>query len=885
MTDINGDLFERRLLGRLFLLCVALTLCVVTRGQTASSQAIERRLTLPRPFVGPADSLLAIVERKAGIVVAYSSRIVPRGDVRMPQGRHSVGQCLEAVFGRYNVRYVNQGEKIVVASDSVRMRTVSGFCRDGMTGEVLMGAYVVDTLLRRVAVTNEYGFFSISVPTGRVPLRLSYVGYTPAVRTVELRTDTMIGDVRLRQHVLLPAVDVRATDGGLGEAGRMGVTSLPMEQVRAMPTLMGEADLTRALQQTPGVQSGGEGFGGMSVRGGSQDQNMVYLDDAPLYNPNHMLGFFSVFNSEAISNARLLKSGFPARYGGRMSSVLDVKTLDGNMDHFEGDANVGLVASSLMVQGPFARGKSSYMFSARRTYFDLIAYLLQKDDSRYSYMFYDFHGKFNWTLPNRDRLRLSLFFSRDRLNNDTNMEDVAIDYGNDETRLLSTSDEAQSSWGTILGSLRWSHAFSPNVFANVTVWYSQYRFRNSQRYRVGVNAARGFLGNRYLNGIHDAGARADVSVYPTLDFLGQIRLGAWATYRLYQPLMTIAAQTDEDQYATTAPMRSGVDIERYEFHAYVEDHQHWGPMTATAGLHLTAVGRSEDSPYIVAEPRLMAGWEAGRDVSVKLGYSLTTQFVYQMRIMNVATPADFWMPVPKGMGPQKTHQLSVEANWRILPDVTLTVEAYNKWLPRQVTYSDISPYEVMSGNDWDALGAPGRGYARGLEIFAHRRKGRLSGWAGYTLSKARSRFERVNGGGSVPSDNDRLHAVQIFATFDMRPGVDISASWSYGTGVPLSLPTQHYSVAGSNATFAVPAQRNAMRMPANHQLNLGVNIKFGDDHVGSLLSFGVYNAYGRQNPMFVYWKATGDAERPSYSLKKFSLVGFPWPYVKYSIHF
>lgn len=870
------------------MLCVALTLCVATHGQAGARQAtpaLERRLTLPRPFTGPADSLLGIVERAAGLVVAYSSRIVPQGDVRLPRGNHSVGRCLAAVFGRYNVRYVSQGEKIVVASDSVRMRTVSGFCRDGVTGEVLMGAYVVDTLLRRVAVTNEYGFFSISVPTGRVPLRLSYVGYTPAVLTVDLRTDTTIGDVRLRHRVMLPAVDVRATDGGLDEEGRMGVTSLPMEQVRAMPALMGEADLTRALQQTPGVQSGGEGFGGMSVRGGSQDQNMVYLDDAPLYNPNHMLGFFSVFNSEAISDARLLKSGFPARYGGRMSSVLDVKTLDGDMDHFEGDANIGLVASSLMVQGPFARGKSSYMFSARRTYFDLIAYQLQQDDSRYSYMFYDFHGKFNWTLPNRDRLRLSLFFSRDRLNNDTNVEDVAIDYGDDEARLLSTSDEAQSTCGTILGSLRWSHTFSPNVFANVTLWYSQYRFRNSQRYRVGVNAARGFLGNRYLNGIHDAGARADVSIYPSLDLLGQIRMGAWATYRLYQPLMTIATQTEGDQYATAGPMRSGVDIERYEFHAYVEDHQRWGPLAVTAGLHLTAVGRSEDSPYIVAEPRLMAGCKAGRDVNVKLGYSLTTQFVYQMRIMNVATPADFWMPVPKGMGPQKTHQLSVEADWRIRPGLTLTVGAYNKWLPRQVTYSDVSPYEVMSGDDWDALGTMGRGYARGLEFFAHRRKGRLSGWAGYTLSKARSRFAGVNGGGSVPSDNDRLHSVQLFAAFKLRPDVDISASWSYGTGAPLSLPSQHYSIAGSNATFAVPAQRNAMRMPASHQLNIGVNVKFGDDHIGSLLSFGVYNAYGRQNPMFVYWKATGEAERPSYRLKKFSLIGFPWPYVKYSIHF
>lgn len=862
------------------------------KSQQSDCPALSARIRFRQAYSGSVDSLLDLLGRKAGISLAYSSRVVPPSPrVSIAPGEYTLSRCLGRIFGRYNVRYVCREGKIVVAADSVRMRTVSGFCRDAQTGEALIGAYVVDTLLRRAAATNEFGFFSLSVPTGSVPLRVSYIGYKPFVRHLALRSDTMV-NLALSSNLLLRTVEVRASESADIEGAQIGATALPMEQIRAMPTLMGEADVTRALQQTPGVQSGGEGFGGMSVRGGSLDQNMIYLDDAPLYNANHMLGLFSAFNSEAVSSARLIKSGFPARYGGRMASVLDVRTIDGNMSKFEGDANIGLMASSLLLQGPVAKERSSYLFSARRTHFDLFSYHLQNEDNHYSYMFYDFHGKLNFALSERDRLRLSLLFSRDELANNTDQQAVTLEYGNDAPRRLTTSNETQAAWGTALGSLRWTRAISPTLFLNTTLWYSQYRYENSQRRSVGVDAARGFLGNRYANGIYDLGARLDMGLTPRTPAAGKFRFGGWASYRLFRPLFTVYAQDtgDDDLFSTgggdtRSRFEQNIDMKRYECHAYVENSHRWGPAFATLGFHLMSEWAPGDAPQFVGEPRLLVGVRAGQRLAFKVGYSKTSQSLYQMRAMNVATPADLWLPLPRGVAPQRTHQLSVELFAKLAQELSLRAEVYNKWMPHLVTYGDATPYDVLTDGDWDGLCTSGRGYARGVEVFVHRRGGRLSGWLGYALSKSRSSYAEVNNGEWLPSDNDRLHSVQLYAAYDLRPNVSVSATWSYSTGAPFSLPTQHYSVPGSDASYAVPARRNAMRMPGNHQLNIGVNIKYGDDHLGSLLSFGVYNVYARQNPIFVYWRPDDNASKPAYALKQFSLIAIPWPFIKYSIHF
>lgn len=886
-----GSLFRCSNLGAVASLIALFIQGVSVAAQTpahgGATSPMSRSVNLKSDYVGARDSLISIIGREAGIVVAYSSRSLPPGNVRMPKGRHTVGESLDAIFGRYNVRYVQHdgGRKIVVAADSVKTCHVSGFCKDALTGEVLIGAHVMDTLLRIATATNEYGFFSLPVPSGRAAIRASFVGYTPSVRTVNLSKDTM-ETMRLTPRIMLTAVEVKAPEASEEEAESIGMTKFNTDEIKNMPGLMGEADLGRALQQTPGVKSGSEGFGGMSVRGGSQDQNNILLDDAPLFNANHALGFFSAFNSDAVNNAVLIKSGFPARYGGRMASVLDIKTLDGNMSHFEGNANVGLMASSLMLQGPIRKGEASFLFSARRTYFDLFSNLIQtNEDNHYSYLFYDFHVKLNWRIGLRDHLRVSYFNGIDRLTNDTNTDDTGIEYGNNEIRYLSTGDENNTKWGTHLVSLRWGHVFGSQVFSNTTAWFTKYTFSNKQKELTLLRSSNNQVGNEYRNGIKDAGAKVDVSIHPGTPVLNKVRLGAWYEYKSYEPVVSIYAPEPNDT-TQTRHERSMTITSRHELHGYAETMLKVDALWASAGIHFTLVSRESGSPYLVGEPRLLAGWHPAEKVSFKVGYSLTTQFAYLMRMLTVATPSDIWLPVPHDGGPQRSSQISVEAQWQITPDISLEVEAYNKKMRRLVTYKTSSPYELMRKGDWDEMGASGSGYARGMEVFLHSKKGRISGWLGYSLSCARNRFDDINDGEEFPADNDRLHCVQIFTNVSIKKNVDVSLSWNYGTGAPLTLPTQRYSLPGSDAAYSVEPRRNALKLPAEHQLNIGATIRFGNKKAGSLISFGIYNVYARQNPMFVYWKAgKGKDGNTEYKLKKFSLIGIPCPYVKYAINF
>lgn len=879
------------LLLRIILTIVAVALLDTNKAAAqsgcASCDLLSRHVDLPEEYDGSRDSLLTIISERTGLTIAYSSRAVPPGNVRLRKGRRTLGQCLDATFSRYNVRYVRhpngRGGKIVVAADSIKMRHVSGVCRDALTGEVLIGAHTSDTLLRRATASNEYGFFSLSIPTGRATLRTSFVGYTPDLRTIDLRGDTSI-TIRLSPRIMLADIDVKADEED--EAATAGITEFKTEEIKSLPGLMGEVDLGRALKQTPGVKSGSEGFGGMSVRGGSQDQNNILLDDAPLFNANHALGFFSAFNSDAINSATLIKSGFPARYGGRMSSVLDIKTLDGNMNHFEGNANIGLMASSLLLQGPIKQDKASYLVSARRSYFDLFSNIVQtNEDNHYSYLFYDFHAKVNWRTRRAGHLRLSYFNSTDQITNDTNTGDEEISYGDKETRYILSGDENKTRWRTYLASLRWSRAFGASVFSNTTAWYSQYTFSSRQGEVSTVRGSGSRTGNEYRNGIRDAGLRADVSIYPGLNALSSIRLGAWYEFKRYEPMIGIYA-TEQGDTTQTRHERSSTTTDRHEFHGYAESVFRAGSVWASAGAHFSLVSREESSPYLVGEPRLLIGWRVNEHVSLHAGYSLTTQFVYQMRMLSVATPSDIWLPVPRDGGPQRSSQTSVAARWKISDGLRLEVDAYYKLMRRLITYKSSSPYEFIRKADWENTAAAGRGYAQGIEIFLHGKKGRLRGWAGYSLSHSRCEFDEINDGKEFRADNDRLHTIQLFTSFDISKDVDISLSWTYGSGAPLTLPTQRYSVAGSDDVYSVEPRRNSLKLPDEHQLNIGANMRFGNKRAGSQISFGVCNVYARQNPMFVYWKSEKEADGSTkFKLKKFSLLGFPCPYVKYSINF
>ncbi|MBQ3635056.1 MAG: TonB-dependent receptor [Bacteroidales bacterium] len=838
--------------------------CIVVGTTSASAQDLSL-LTKPVPsaarYTGSTDSLLHLVERETGVSISFSNQTFLRRQTAVKSSSPTLQECLDAIFLRFAPRYIPaQNNKILVLTPISKLVTVSGYCRDAQNGEALIGTNVVDTFLRRGNSTNADGYYCLHLPPGNAVLRFSFVGYSPRVLTIPLTADTIV-TVEMSDQTQLLDIDVDAHNQFISDDEREGTTTLPPDLVRAMPTLLGESDAISTLRQTPGTQSGSEGFGGMSVRGGGIDQNMIFIDDAPLYSPNHLLGIFSAFNTDIINKVSLIKSGFPSRYGGRLSSVLDIRMRDGDLKHYGASANIGLLASTLTADGPIVKDKVSFVVSARRSYFDFVPRLLNKGaETQYSYYFYDAAAKVNWRINSNNTLSATVFNGGDKLRQDFNI------------------DKSQSNyirWGNTLASTRWSHVFAPPITLNIIGWLSRYRFRNykgESDYQIS---------NEYRNEIHDYGLRADLAFYPSI-IPCIIRVGSWQSVKNYRPLFAVNTRQVVDTVYNNRRLRE-TDMLRSESHAYAEmEFRHAGLYTSM-GLHLSSMPREEQSTYRVWEPRLLAGYKFSPYLTVRAGYSLTSQFAYLFRLLSVSLPSDIWLPIPAHTRPQRARQFSVSLHSRLPFDLSLSVEAYHKKYINILTQISMSPYEIISRNRWSETCTEGVGDANGIEIMLRRNRGNVRGWVGYTLSRSRNKYELINDGEYFPQDNDRRHALSVFATYSITERTTVSASWNYATGAPFTLHSQRYSVVGYDATFSVPEQRNFLRMPSQHSLNIGVDIRFPDSRFSKTLSLGVYNTYAHANPMFIYWRPTNDGK--TYSLKQFSLVGIPLPYFKYSIHF
>lgn len=851
-----------------------------------TGEPLERGISLRHAFNGSSDSLIAIVGRQAHLTISYSNKVYAPQSLTLSFRQGIVRDFLDAIFTRFPVEYIVRGDRIIVAPRKVRNYTVSGVCRDAYSGEVLIGANVYDTLLYIGSATNDYGFFSTTLPQGRIGMRASFVGYRTLTFTLNLQRDTLI-TLRLEPVIMMEDIYVTVDESELNRT-KTGTVDMPMEQVKAMPTLLGEADIIKALQKTPGVHSGEEGFGGMSVRGGTADQNIILLDDVPLYNPNHMMGLFTLFNSDGVNSATLIKSGFPARYGGRMSSVLDVKMKEGNNEHYSGYINIGLLASNATLEGPIIKDKMSFTLSARRTYFDLFAFQFQTNrDDKYSYYFYDISAKLNYKPTERDRLYLSFFTGYDHMYYGYNYRDVTISYsGQDVDRSISLNDAQKINWGNLIAALRWNHVFGKSMFSNYTASFSRYRFRNDITTYPSQNDSIQYE-HEYFSGVNDFGLRADFIWY-TPYIPGAIRFGANITYHYFNPGLSVYWNDNYEQSDSLA-QSNDQSFDRFELHAYVEDEVMIGPLSTNIGLHVSGLNKHGRGMYLHYEPRVLVGMKVGRRVNLKAGYSMMSQFLQLMRLISVASPADLWLPVSSNLSPPWAWQVNAEASVSLWKHFTFSCEGYYKHYVHQQTYRQSPTIDQLLSGSWEELYCSGSGRVKGVELFLHKKSGRLSGWVGYSLSKSVSQFADINDGQSFAGDNDRRHSVSIFTDYKFNDNIDLAASWSFDSGAPMTLSDGQFLMTdgqGNQNLFAIPGKRNAYQMPNSHSLVIGCNIRRHKAKTSRMLSFGVYNVYARKNPMFVYWNTETDADGSTqYKLKQFSLLSWPCPYVKYSIRF
>lgn len=725
--------------------------------------------------------------------------------------------------------------------------TVSGTVKDAKTGEAIIGAlFIVQELPGTGIATNSYGFYSITLPSGKYTFSARYMGYSQKDTVLVLNKDIKLNIDLSDKSVLLKDVVVTS------EKNDKNVTSVQMssdkfdvKEISKIPVLFGEKDILKTIQLLPGIKAVSEGNAGFYVRGGGADQNLILLDEATVYNPSHLLGFFSVFNSDAIKDVTVYKGGIPAEYGGAISSVLDIKMNDGNNKKFAVTGGIGLITSRLTVEGPIKKNKGSFIISGRRTYADLFLKLSGDSTLKNTRLyFYDLNMKANYQLGDNDRVFLSGYFGRD--------------YFNFNNKRNSTSSFGIN-WGNSTGTLRWNHLFSNKLFLNSSLIYTDYNYHIT----IGGGDAQ-FL---VTSGIQDEALKEDFQYFQNSKH--KIKFGLSAIHHTFIPGEVTVGTT----LLHFGPVRLNNTIERkhaFEYAAYVSDEYALSSrLILNYGLHYSLftqvgpgtvyayddAGHSIDSStyktnkivktYMGFEPRLSLVFVINKSNSVKASYNRIEQYLHLLSSTTTATPIDLWIPSSSIVKPQIGDQY-VLGYFKNFKENTYesSVEVYYKNLQNQIDYKNGADLRFNKAIESQLLF--GKGWAYGAEFFLKKKYGKFNGWVGYTLSRTLRKFDYIDNGTPFPAKQDIIHDISLVGIYDINKKWTISASWVYQTGSAVTFPSGKYEIGGDLVNLYT--SRNDYRMPAYHRLDIGATWQVKKtDKFESILNFSIYNAYGRQN--------------------------------------
>lgn len=741
-------------------------------------------------------------------------------------------------------------------------QTVSGTVTDAATGETLIGATVFDTLSRKGTLTNVHGRFSLTTGGRTAVVRVAFTGYKPQTFALDLGSDRSL-NVALSPTLELDAVVVTAERVGSVQVSQMSAIEVPVEQIRLVPVIFGEGDVLKAIQLLPGVQAGSEGTSGIYVRGGGMDENLFLLDGVPLYNVNHLGGFFSAFNNDAIKNVTLYKGSFPARFAGRISSVLDIATNNGNAHEWHGGASIGAIAAKAYVEGPLWRDRTTLSLSARRTYGDLLIQPLLRiasldEDMSFNagYYFYDINAKVTHRVSDRSQLYAGFYAGDDVVYLRTLFDEN--DYYSYRTRDYM---KLGYNWGNLLASLRWNYVVNSRLFFNLTGSYTRYRndlgLGIEMDYHDGADFSEESLSTDYRSGIRDLALRADFDYTPAPEHA--VRFGSAVTNHHFTPAVSGMRMqySDLDTAFRQDTILGESTVDAQEFVLYAEDDWSVTPaFKVNAGLALAGFlvqGRF----YPSLQPRLSARLMLTDDLSLKVGYSYMTQYMHLLSTSNVSLPTDLWVPVTKRIAPSTSHQVAAGLFYNLLGLVDLSLEGYGKWMDNLMEYRTGSTFFSNSTN-WEDKVCLGRGWAYGVELLAQRTVGSVTGWLGYTWSRTIRQFDELNAGRPFPAKYDRIHDLSLSLQYRPNDRFDAGLTWVYSTGNTATLALQQFQAEGSgdgysfdNAVGYVDS-RNNYRLPAYHRLDLSVNFHKRLKRGVRTWNISVYNAYNRQNPFIIY---------------------------------
>ena len=749
------------------------------------------------------------------------------------------------------------------ASFAQTTRTLNGYLTDDTSGEPLIGANVYELDQGRGAATNLYGFYSLTLPAGSHRIRFSSLGYQPDTLMLLLTQDTTVNLTLTPTTTQLRAVTVVGRSISV-EGPQMSALTLRPAEMERLPTLAGEVDLIKVAQLLPGVQSGNEGSSDLIVRGGGPDQNLILLDGVPVYNVGHLLGLVSVFNTDAVKQVDLIKGGFPARYGGRLSSVVDIRLKEGNTQERHGAGAIGLLSAKYLMEGPLGKqGNTSYLLAFRRTWLDLLAGLAQavtSSSDRGQYNFFDLNAKINHRFSERDRLYLSAYAGRDGFS--ASFED--------ELTGVTFQESSGINWGNITSALRWNHLFSPRLFANLTATYSQYAFAvdASSQEQTETQTVKGTIA--YASRIRDLGLQWDLDYAPTARHA--IKAGLNTTFHRFQPSAIEFSQTNQDELQLDSAFNDA-PLPALEGFVYIEDEMEVSDrLRFNLGVHASGF-LVDNARYSSLQPRFSSSYQLSSSTSLKASYARMTQYLHLLTNANLGVPTDIWVPTTARVRPQQAWQVAAGSAHELGGNLTVEVEAYYKEMQNVIDYQEANSlwedpdgFLLESGSDWEDKVVAGEGRSYGAEFLLRRTQGRLTGWVGYTLAKAERRFADIDQGAWFPSPYDRRHDLSLVASYQLFPRISVGSNFVYATGRPITLPIANYlpvdpyKSSSSNKSHIATlidyfGQRNNYRMPTYHRLDVSINFikqkKWGE----RTWSLSVYNAYNRRNAY--YWFVQG----------------------------
>ncbi|MBK9337001.1 MAG: TonB-dependent receptor [Lewinellaceae bacterium] len=823
----------------------------------------------------PADALVRL-SRQTGISIAFNTAFFQDcPPISISATREPFGVVLDKIADCARLSYKWGNEQVVLYRKNFKY-TLSGYVKDAETGERLIGATIrVLSGTSAGAISNEFGFFSLSVEPGAYRIAATYIGYRQEVRIVEADADRML-TFSLQASSALPEVVVTAlpaTETGSGSSNTSG-QNLPPTSMRNIPMPGGEADLLRLMAQQPGVQSGVDGLGGLHVRGGNADQNLILLDDVPVYNPSHALGLFSVFNPATISHARLWKGDFPARYSGRTASVLDVRTRDGNLREYHGEVSAGLFAASATLEGPLKRDTAAFLLSGRTTYFGPWTNLFSKRDNlltfsgdNVAYRFYDLNLKLNYAFSARNRLHFSYYQGGDAFRNQfvqrfDNLEGVLTDqYG------------LSSEWGNAIAALRWNLVLHKKLFTNTTLRFSRFFYQSRLTLLSNFLTATGKesllanYGQFYQTLIQDWSGKTDLTYYPTNRLT--VRWGMSYTLHSFQPgalsvnfLVPGQSPLALDSLSKVLLNNERLGADQAELYAEA-DWRFWRNWRMEAGVNVSSF-QIRNSVFRIPQPRFRLQNNGPRGWRTWVGYHRTAQFLHQIGSFNISLPFELWVPTTALVPPELAWQVSGgiglrRSGWNV------QLEGYHKRLDRVLTFLSSSTALFAGGAEdasgWEDRIIAGTGTASGLEFMLEKRTRTTAVGLVYTWSVAERHFPDLNSGRPFPFRFDRRHDVKITVQQQLFKWLDANMIWTYATGNAITLAGvkyQHHTPNGDiERNVFVYTDVNGYRLPALHRLDMALNAHFGKKRLQHELQFGVYNAYNRANPFFLYVDGTG----------------------------